>query len=160
MNSKVIQKFLLSLLFAALISRGIFASASPHAQSEASTAVSILPIASVVVVSAGVSAAAGAIASIPSIPIALSVNGSYLLVRAIESTARGTLYLLERASDGAAATIEMVGQSARSASLAVGTALTVNTIGAGVILVSGGLAIAFIPNDIGRSLLRNDRITF
>jgi hypothetical protein len=101
--------------------------------------------------------AAGAIASIP---IALAVSGSYLIVKTVESTARGTIYVLERASDGATAAIEMSGRAAHGASIVVGSAVTVSAIGAGVILISAGAAIAFIPNEIGRALLRNERITF
>jgi hypothetical protein len=157
MNSIVFKKSLSSLLVAAIISSSTFLSTAAQAQSEASVAVSMLPIASVVVVGAGVSMAAGAISAIP---IALSVTGSYLIVRTVESTARGTMYVLERASDGASTAIEMVGHGVNGVSLAVGGAVTVSAIGAGVILISSGAAIAFIPNEIGRALLRNERITF
>jgi hypothetical protein len=150
MNSTQIKKSIANLLIATSISTSTLLTPAAYAQSEASVAVSMLPIASVVVAGAGVSMAAGAIVSIP---IALAVSGSYLIVKTVESTARGTIYVLERASDGATAAIEMSGYAAHSA-------VTVSAIGAGVILISAGAAIAFIPNEIGRALLRNERITF
>jgi hypothetical protein len=157
MNSTVFKKSLSSLLTAAIISSSTFLATGAIAQSESSVAVSMLPIASVVVAGVGASMAAGAIVSIP---IALSVSGAYLIVKTVESTARGTIYVLERASDGASAVVEMVGQGVQGASLVVGSAVTVSAIGAGVILIASGAAIAFIPNEIGRALLRNERITF
>jgi hypothetical protein len=157
MNSTKFKKSIAKLLMATAISTGTLLPATSFAQSETSAAVSMLPIASVVVAGAGVSMTAGAIASIP---IALAVSGSYLIVKTVESTARGTIYVLERSSDGATAAIEMSGHAAHGASLVVGSAVTVSAIGAGVILISAGAAIAFIPNEIGRALLRNERITF
>jgi hypothetical protein len=157
MYSTQFKKSVSSLLLAAMVASSTLVSAAAHAQSEVSAAVSMLPIASVVVAGAGASMAAGALVSIP---IALSVTGSYLIVKTIESTARGTIYVLERASDGASAVIEMVGHGIHGASLVVGSALTVTAISAGVILIASGAAIAFVPNEIGRSLLRNERITF
>ena len=124
------------------------------AQSGASavSAISALPLASVVVASS----AAG---SVVAVPLVLSTAGAVLVVKAVEVSARGTVYVLERASDGAMASIEIVGKSVGAASLAVGTAVTVSVIGAGVILSAVGQVIAFIPNQLGRALLHNERLT-
>ena len=72
-------------------------SASP-AHSEASAALSLLPVASVVGVAGAGSAVAGAAVALP---VALSATGAVLSVKAVEGSAIGTVYLLERASDGA-----------------------------------------------------------
>ena len=77
-----------------------------HAQSEASLMLSALPVASVVV---GGSVGAAAVSVVP---LALSVAGATLVVKAVEVTARGTVYLLERVSDGAQASVEVVGRAA------------------------------------------------
>jgi hypothetical protein len=119
-----------------------------YAQSEASLVLSALPIASVVV--------AGAVVAVP---VILSTAGAVLVVKAVESTARGTVYVLERASDGARASIELTGKAVQGTSIVAGTALTVSVIGAGVVLSALGEAIAFIPNELGRSLLHNERLT-
>jgi hypothetical protein len=127
-----------------------------YAQSEASLVLSALPIASVVVVGAGASTAAGAVVAVP---VILSTAGAVLVVKTVESTARGTVYVLERASDGARASIELSGKAVAGASLVAGTAVVVSVIGAGVVLSALGEAIAFIPNELGRALLHNERLT-
>jgi hypothetical protein len=131
-----------------------------RAQSEASalSAVSSLPVASVLV---GTSAVAGAAASaVVAVPVALSTGGAVLLVKTVESTARGTVYVLERASDGARASIEVIGRGIAGASMVAGTSLVVTVVSAGVVLSAAGEAIAFIPNALGRALLHNERLTY
>jgi hypothetical protein len=41
----------------------------------------------------------------------------------------------------------------------VGTVLKTTTISAGVILSAAGQAVAFIPNEIGKALLHNEKIS-
>jgi len=116
------------------------------------SAVSALPLASVVVASEAASTVAQASALV-------LVAGASLVVRAVESTARGTVYVLERVSDGVRVSVEVGSTAAGAASLAVGTAVTVSAITAGVILSVAGEAIAFVPNAVGRALLHNQRLT-
>ena len=92
------KKSIASLLVAACT---VFASATLplHAQaqtrgSEASAALSLLPVASVVGAASAVGASATAVVAVPA---ALSVGGSMLTVIAVEASADGTVYLLERA---------------------------------------------------------------
>ena len=133
------------------------AAAPARAQSEASLALSALPVASVV---AGASMGAAAVSVVP---VALSVAGATLVVKAVEVTARGTVYLLERASDGAQASVEVVGRAASGliagAVIGVGTVVTVSVIGTGVLLSAAAEVLAFIPNELGRALLHNERVT-
>jgi hypothetical protein len=125
------------------------------AQSEASvlSAVSALPVASVV---GTASVAAGAMVALP---VALSAGGAVLVVKSVEVGVRGTLYVLERASDGARVSVEIADRGARNASLVTGTLVTTSVIGAGVVLSVAGEAIAFLPNALGRALLHNERVT-
>jgi hypothetical protein len=44
-------------------------------------------------------------------------------------------------------------------SVAAGTAVAVTALSAGWILSSAGKAIAFIPNEIGKALLYNERVS-
>ena len=67
--------------------------------------------------------------------------------------------MLERASDGARVSVEVLGRGVGAASLAVGTGVAVSVIGAGLVLSAAGEAIAFIPNAMGRALLHNERVT-
>jgi len=154
------KEFIMKSRFAAMVvAYALFATVAvplqAQAQSEASalSAVSALPVASVVVVG-------GAAAStVVALPVALSTVGAVLVVKTIEVTARGTLCVLERVSDGARASVEIAGRGVAHVSLAAGTVVTVSAIGAGVVLSAAGEAIAFLPNALGRALLHNERLT-
>jgi hypothetical protein len=45
------------------------------------------------------------------------------------------------------------------ASLLVGAAVTVTAVSAGWVLSTAGQVIAFVPNELGKALLHNERIT-
>jgi len=130
--------------------------ATGHAQrangSEIS-ALSLLPVASVVI---GGGAASAAVATLP---VALSVGGATLVVKSVESTARGTLCVLERASDGAIVTLELSGRAMERAAIGVGKSVQVSVLTSGAVLSVLGEAIAFVPNELGRALLHNERIS-
>ncbi|RYF22541.1 MAG: hypothetical protein EOO33_15310 [Comamonadaceae bacterium] len=134
---------------------GAFASMplAAHAQSEASAALSMLPVASVVGAASVGSAAVGAVAAVP---VALSVGGAVLTVTAVQASATGTVYLLERASDGARVSVEVSGKAVSATAHGVGTVVTCSVIGTGVILSAAGEVIAFVPNAVGRALLHNE----
>jgi hypothetical protein len=109
-----------------------------HADGSEASALSLLPVAMV-------SAA----------PAALFASGVSLTVVAVEASAEGTLWVLERASDGARASLKFAGQSAA----AVGTSVVVTAMATGWVLSAAGQAIACIPNESGASLLYNERVT-
>lgn len=125
------------------------------AQSEISaiSALSAMPIASVV---GGASVAAGSVLLIPPM---LLVAGGTLIIRSVEASARGTVYVLERASDGSRVSVEVAGVSAVGVSVAAGTTVTLSVVAAGVILSVAAEVIAFLPNELGRSLLFSERLT-
>lgn len=91
------QSFATFLIASSALSTGAMASFDAKAQSEMSamSAVSTMPLASVVV---GASAVAGAVVAVP---LVLSTAGSVLVIKAVDVTAKGSVCLLERASDGA-----------------------------------------------------------
>lgn len=132
------------------------ASYSAQAQSDASavSAISLLPMASIVVEGSAVAA------SVVAIPVALSTAGAVLLVKTVESTARGTIFVLQRVSDGARVSVEIIGKGVAAASMAAGAVVTVSVVGAGVVLSVAGEAIAFVANDLGRALLHNEQLTY
>jgi hypothetical protein len=133
----------LNLALSTLLSAGVLLGTAPMAQahnsdiSEAS-ALSMLPVA--VVVAA---------------PAMLLSGGVMLTVVAVEASAKGSVWVLERASDGARASVECAG----SVAMAVGTGLAVTAISTGWVLSTASTAVAFIPNQIGASLLYNERVT-
>ena len=115
-----------------------------HAQSGASeaSALSALPIA--------VSVAA---------PVVILSAGAVLTVVAGEASAEGTVWVLQRASDGARASVRLSARAAGGASVAAGTVVMVAAISTGWVLSAAGQAIAFIPNQVGAALLYNERVT-
>jgi len=92
-------------------------------------------------------------------PSMLLAGGAVLTVVAVQASATGTVWVLERASDGARATLHFSGHALQGASLLAGTAVAVTAITSGYVLSAAGQAIAFIPNELGRALLHNERIT-
>ena len=105
--------------------------------------------------------------ALSAVPVALSIAapvmvlsaGAMLTVVAVEATGQGAVWVLERASDGARASVTLGTQAVSGLSLAAGTALEVTAVSAGWMLCAAGKAIAFIPNEIGAALLYNERIT-
>ncbi|MDM0106763.1 hypothetical protein QTH97_17590 [Variovorax sp. J22R24] len=150
------KQYLATVVVAVLAAlANVLVPAEAHAQSEAS-ALSMLPVASVV----GAASVAGASASaVVAVPAALSVGGAVLTVIAVEASVDGTVFLLERASDGARASVKVAGRVAHGASVVVGSTLTVSVIGTGVILSAAGEVLAFVPNAIGRALLYNEKLS-
>lgn len=92
-------------------------------------------------------------------PVVLLSGGVMLTAVAIQGSAQGAVWILESASDGARMSVTVASEIAAAASLAVGTVVTVSVIGSGWVLSAAGQAIAFIPNEIGKALLYNERVT-
>ncbi len=127
---------------AALLAASFLTPAQAHPNASDASALSALPVA--------MSVAA---------PVMLLSAGALLTVVAIEATSAGTVWVLERASDGAQASVRLGVQAAGGLSVAAGTAVLVTAMSAGWVLSAAGRAIAFIPNEIGTALLHNERIT-
>ncbi|QNK71530.1 hypothetical protein H7F35_10430 [Variovorax sp. PAMC26660] len=144
------------LLAACTVFAGATLPLQARAQSDASAALSLMPVASVLVGASAVGASANAVVAVPA---ALSVGGSTLTVIAVEASVDGTVYVLERASDGARASIKVAGRAADGVSKAVGTSVLVSVIGTGVVLSAAGEVLAFVPNAVGRALLHNERLS-
>ena len=88
-------------------------------------------------------------------PVGLLVSGAALTVVAVEAASGATVWVLERASDGVRASVQL----AAGASVAVGASVVVSAVAAGWVLSVAGEAIAFVPNALGQALLHNERIT-
>lgn len=145
MNRKPLMKPLLAALTLSL-------ALTAHAQSELS-AISLAPVAlSVVAVSA-----TGAALSVA--PAALLSAGAALVVVSVEVVGDATVWVLERASDGARISLRTSGKLAEGLVVSAGTTVAVSVIGTGVVLSTAGNVIAFIPNEIGKALLHNERVS-
>ena len=138
MNTLSVRRFAAVLVLAGSLGT----TAQAHSPPSDASALSMLPIA--------VSVAA---------PVAILSAGAVLTVVSVQASAVGTVWILERASDGARASIELTGRAGRDLSVAAGTAVAVTAISTGWVLSSASEAIAFIPNQVGAALLYNERIT-
>ncbi len=141
---------------------------SVHAQSDASIALSVFPLA--IVGAAGASAAGasggaagvsvGAGSAVVAAPALIFVGGAMFTVVAIDATtasARGMV--LERASDGARVSVQVSGEALQGTALALGSVVASTAVASGVILSAAGAAIAFIPNELGKALLHHERLS-
>jgi hypothetical protein len=92
-------------------------------------------------------------------PVALLASGATFTVLAVEGLSTGTVWVLERASDGAQFSVEFSGAALNGAVVTAGAAVMVVACSTGHILASGGRAVGFIPNDRSRNLFHNERVT-
>jgi hypothetical protein len=134
-----LQRFALCTLSAAAIAIAPLSPAYAHrnASSELS-ALSVLPVA--------LSVAA---------PVVLLAGGVSFTVVAVEASANSTALVLERVSDGVRETLHFTGRLSQG----VGTAILCTAVSTGYVLSAAGQAIAFVPNEIGKGLLYNERLT-
>ena len=88
----------------------------PRRKARRRPALSLLPVASVVVTSGRRRPRPGAVVALP---VALVSGGAVLTVQAVQASAMGTVIVLERASDGAQASLELTGRAA-SANITAG----------------------------------------
>ncbi len=121
--------------------------------SEASATLSVAPIA----LSVGAVSVTGA--ALVAVPAGLLSAGVTLTVVSVEVVGTATVWVLERASDGARLSIKASGKLAEGVAVSTGAAITVSVIGAGTVLSAAGQVICFIPNEIGKALLHNERVT-
>ena len=92
-------------------------------------------------------------------PVGLLVSGAAFTVVAVEAASDGTVWILERASDGARASVTLGSAVVGGVSVAAGTVVLCTAMSAGWVLSAAGKAIAYIPNELGRALLHNERVT-
>ena len=139
-----LQRITHCALSAAAIAMAPLSAAHAHSSSSISqaSALSLLPVA--------MSVAA---------PVMLIAGGVSLTVVAVEASAQGTVWIVERASDGARETLRFSGHVLGGISQAVGTAILCTAVSTGFVLSAAGQAIAFVSNEIGKALLYNERLT-
>lgn len=92
-------------------------------------------------------------------PASLLVGGAALTVVAVQASATGTVWVLERTSDGTRASLHFAVHAAGASLAGIGTAVVITALSTGWLISAAGQAIAFVPNQIGASLLYNERVT-
>jgi hypothetical protein len=136
------KKFLLTALVAATLASSGLAQAHGSGASEASLALSMLPVAVSVVA-----------------PVMVLSAGAAFTVVAVHAASEGTVWVLERTSDGARMSVTLSGDVAAGASHLVGAAVLTTAISTGWLLTTAGKVVCFIPNEVGKALMYNERVT-
>ena len=94
------------------------------------------------------------LALVVSAPALLLASVAQLTVVAVQASADGTGWVLQRASDGAQVSMHLAGQ----ASTTMGASVQVTALATGWLLISAGQALAFVPNAVGKALLHHERV--
>ena len=101
------------------------------------------------------------------VPVAISValpfvvvaGAGSIVVTGVQASADGTVWLVENVADGVKGSIRFAGDAVGASAVAAGTVVMVTVVGTGMLLSAAGHVIAFIPNEIGRSLSYNQRVS-
>ena len=101
------------------------------------------------------------------VPVAISValpvvvvgTAASVVVTGVEASAHGTVWIVENVADGVKGSICFAGQVVGSVAVAAGTVIVVTAVATGMVLSTAGHVIAFVPNEIGRTLSYNQRVS-
>ena len=111
--------------------------------------------------------AASTLSQLSAAPLAISVmapsgfviGSALMVVVSVEASAEGTVWVIERVSDGVRMTLNVSGKVVKGASNVAGTAVVATAISTGMILSAAGEVIAFVPNELGKALFHDERVT-
>ena len=92
------------------------------------------------------------------LPVVLIAGVGSIVVTSVEASAEGTVWVVENVADGVKGSICFAGKAVGASAIAVGTVVVVTVVATGTVLSAAGRVIAFIPNEIGRSLSYNQRV--
>jgi len=93
------------------------------------------------------------------LPVVLVAGVGSIVVTGVQASAEGTVWAVENVADGVQGSICFAGHVVGGVSVAVGTVITVTAVATGLLLSAAGHVVAFIPNEIGRSLSYNQRVS-
>jgi len=93
------------------------------------------------------------------LPVVLVAGAGSIVVTGVEASAQGTVWLVENVADGVKGSICFAGRVIGATAVAVGTVIVVTTVATGMVLSAAGHVVAFIPNEVGRTLSFNQRVT-
>jgi hypothetical protein len=93
------------------------------------------------------------------LPVVLVAGVGSVVVTSVEASADGVAWIVESSVDGACGSVRFSGHAIGASAFAVGAVITVTAIGTGLLLSAAGRVIAFIPNEVGKSLMYNQRVS-
>lgn len=88
---------------------------------------------------------------------ALIVSGAQFTVSALEAAGESVVIVMRGASEAATVSVKASANVVGAASVVVGSTVQVVAESLGNALYAGGKLIAFIPNEVGRSLIHQSR---
>jgi hypothetical protein len=107
---------------------------------------------------------ASAISLAPSVALAsLALQaipaGSTLVIRSLKPVGQTIELVVEASATGASFVLEVGAEAVRALALAAGRVLTVTVVSAGYLICAGSEAIAFIPDQLARSLIHHRELS-
>jgi len=93
------------------------------------------------------------------LPVVLVGGVGSIVVTSVQASAEGTVWVVESVADGVKGSVCFAGRAVEAAGIAVGTVLVATAVSTGTVLSNAGRVVAFIPNEIGRSLSYNERVS-
>lgn len=98
------------------------------------------------------------VASVAAPALFLSEGGEYL-VKGVQTSVNGSLYLLEKIGSGVRGSVTVSANVSGAASVAVGNVIKLTASAAGMLLVSAGQVLAIIPNELGKALMKSKKLS-
>lgn len=93
------------------------------------------------------------------VPAAFISEAGQYVVKGVQASANGTVYVLEKISDGARGSVTISGNVSGAASVGMGESVRFVATSAGMLLVSAGKVLAIIPNELGKALMKSDKLS-
>jgi len=93
------------------------------------------------------------------LPVVLVAGAGSIVVTGVQASADGVVWFVENAADGVKGSIRFAADAVSASAMVAGTVVVVTVVGTGMLLSAAGHVIAFIPNEIGRSLSYNQRVS-
>lgn len=88
----------------------------------------------------------------------ISEGGEYL-VKGVEASGNGVLYVLEKVGTGVRGSVTVTANASGAVSVGVGEVISVTASSAGMLLVSAGRVLAIVPTELGKSLMKSKKIS-
>jgi hypothetical protein len=93
------------------------------------------------------------------LPVVLVAGVGSIVVTGVQASADGVVWFVENVADGVKGSIRFAADAVSASAMVAGTVVVVTIVGTGMLLSAAGHVIAFIPNEIGRSLSYNQRVS-
>ncbi|MBI3230200.1 MAG: hypothetical protein HYZ45_08520 [Burkholderiales bacterium] len=92
------------------------------------------------------------------VPLAVLDMSGAVVVKSVDVSAQGATVVVRSVAKGAEASFNVVGQVSQDLSKAAGQSARLVVVGSGHLLVASGKVLAFIPNEIGKSMLYSNKV--